>query len=153
MGEGPKVESANQQIELQSPIPNPQSPIPLPTPGCYVLLGGLVGFLLSLPLGMLSAAPPGVAPVLLGLPLAAATIAVLLGWIREGQLPRWLPAVGVAVLLIDLSAAGGIGFPGVAGTFWLLLALGLQHEPPRAHGAVGRLDHAGRRRCLGSGVL
>jgi tetratricopeptide (TPR) repeat protein len=31
----------------------------------------------------------------------------------------------VAVLLIDLLAEGGIGFPGVAGTLWLLLAVGL----------------------------
>ena len=109
---------------------------PSPDAWLYVLLGGLIGFLLSLPLGMLSAAPPGVAPVLLGLPLAAATVAVLLGWIREGQLPRWLPAVGVAVLLINLSAAGGIGLPGVAGTFWLLLAMGLQHESRRPHGPL-----------------
>ena len=79
-------------------------------------------------MGMLSAAPPGVAAVLLGLPLAAATVAVLLGWIREGRMPRWLPAVGVAVLLVDLLAAGGIGLPGVAGTFWLLLCLGLQGQ-------------------------
>ena len=63
--------------------------------------------------------------VLLGLPLAAATLAVLSGWIRGGQLAGWLPAVGVAVLLVNLLAAGGIGFPGVAGTFWLLLAIGL----------------------------
>ena len=135
----PKSQVRNPKSEIRnarSPIPNPQSLIPASCPDAWlsVLLGGLVGFLLSLPLGMLSAAPPGLMPVLLGLPLAAATVAVLLGWIREGRMPGWLPAVGVAVLLIDLLATGGIGFPGVAGTFWLLLALGLQHEPPRAHG-------------------
>jgi hypothetical protein len=111
----------------KSQIPNPKSQI-FDSPDAWlpVLVGGAVGFLLSVPLGMLSAAPPGIAPVLLGLPLAAATVAALFGWIREGRLPRWLPAVGVVVLLVDLSAAGGIGLPGVAGTFWLLLALGLQ---------------------------
>jgi len=100
-----------------------------------VLIGGAIGFLLSLPLGLLVAAPPGIAPVLLGLPLAAVAMVLLLGWIREGSLPGWLPAVGVAVLLIDLSAAGGIGLPSVAGTFWLLLAIGLQGRRSQAYGA------------------
>ncbi len=52
-------------------------------------------------------------------------------WIGERD---WLPgrqriwavaAVGVFVLLVNLLAAGGIGYPGVAGTLWLLLAVGL----------------------------
>jgi O-antigen ligase len=115
--------------------PNPQIPKSPPDAWLYVLLGGLAGLLLSLPLGTLSAAPPGIAPLLLGLPLAAAAVAVLLGWIREGRLPSWLPAVGVVVVLVDLTAAGGIGLPSVAGTFWLLLALGLQNERPRTQRA------------------
>jgi len=93
--------------------------------------------LLSVPAGLLSAAPPGMAVVLLGLPLAAAAVMLMLGWIREGRLPRLLPAIGVVVLLVDLLAAGGIGLPSVAGTFWLLLALGLQGQPPRALRSVG----------------
>ena len=103
----------------------------------HVLIGGLAGFLFSMPLGMLSAAPPGVMAVLIGLPLAAVAIALLWSWVREGEMPGWLPAVGVAVMLIDLATTGGIGFPGIAGSFWLLLALGLQSEdrqplsPPR----------------------
>ena len=50
-------------------------------PGCtFSSAGG--GFLLSLPLGMLGAAPPGAAGAL-GLPLAAAVAVLLRGWIRE----------------------------------------------------------------------
>jgi tetratricopeptide (TPR) repeat protein len=98
----------------------------------HVLAGGAFGFLLSAPVGMLSAAPPGRAAVLLGLPLAAATVAIMWPWIKDGRLPRLLPAVGVVVILIDLLASGGIGFPGVAETFWLLLAVGLLGEQPRA---------------------
>ncbi len=98
----------------------------------HVLAGGAFGFLLSVPVGMLSAAPPGRAAVLLGLPLAAATAAIMWPWIKDGRLPRLLPAVGVVVILIDLLASGGIGFPGVAETFWLLLAVGLLGEQPRA---------------------
>jgi hypothetical protein len=97
----------------------------------YVLAGGMLGFLLSAPLGLMSAAPPGAAAVLLGLPLAAIAVALLWGWIREGRLPGLLPAVGVVVLLVALLATGGIGLPSVAGTLWLLLALGLGGRWPR----------------------
>ena len=96
-----------------------------------MLAGGVLGFLLSLPLGWMSAAPPGVAALLLGLPLAAAVAALLSGWIRDGRMPELLPAVAVVVLLVDLLAAGGIGVPSVAGTLWLLLALGLCGRQPR----------------------
>jgi O-antigen ligase len=111
----------------------------------FVLGGGLLGFLLAWPLGQLSAAPPGPAATLLGLPLAAATALLLSGWVRQGRLPPLLPAIGVAVMLVNLLAAGGIGQPGVAGSFWLLLALGLfpsatgvspVHE--QAHGQAAR---------------
>ncbi|REK09480.1 MAG: O-antigen ligase domain-containing protein [Planctomycetota bacterium] len=53
------------------------------------------------------------------------TIAILWPWINSGTLPPRLPAVALLVLVIHLLAAGGFTFPGVAGTFWLLLALGL----------------------------
>lgn len=80
---------------------------------------------MALPLGLMSAASPGVPAVLLGLPLAAACVAVLAGWVYRGRMPPRLPAVGGLVLLVNLLAAGGIGFPGVAGSLWLLLAVGL----------------------------
>ena len=92
--------------------------------------------------------------MLLGLPLAAVAMALLLGWIREGRMPRWLPAVGVAVLLVDLLAAGGIGLPGVAGTFWLLLALGLQGTSrPRELPHLAAWAALAGGDCLGRGVL
>jgi cytochrome c-type biogenesis protein CcmH/NrfG len=122
------------------PSANPHSPIPNLCDGwLHVLGGGALGFLLSIPLGILSAAPPAAVAtsirglplmlpvaVLIGLPLAAATVVLMFGWIREGDLPRWLPGVGVAAILVALLAAGGIAMPGVAATFWLLLALGLE---------------------------
>jgi hypothetical protein len=87
---------------------------------------------LSVPLAMLSGAPPGAAPVFLGLPLAVLTVALMLGWIHAGRLPQWLPGVCIVALLVDLLAAGGIAMPGIAGTFWLLLALGLDGRWPRS---------------------
>ncbi len=120
---------------LQSAISNQQSTIsnlkseisdPPSDAWLHVLGGGVLGFLLSIPLGILSAAPPSGAAVLIGLPLAVATVALLFGWIREGRLPRWLPGVCVVAILIALLAVGGVAMPSVAATFWLLLALGLE---------------------------
>jgi O-antigen ligase len=97
----------------------------------HVIAGGLLGFLLAVPLGQLSAAPPGLTATLVGLPAAAAAIFLGYGWIQHGRLPSVLPAVGVAVMLVNLLAAGGIGQPAVAGTLWLLMALGLRGDTPR----------------------
>jgi O-antigen ligase len=102
----------------------------------HVLLGGACGFLLSMPLGVMSAAPPGPLPVLLGLPLAVAAGWLLRRWVEgDDPLPAVLPAIGVVVLLIHLSAAGALGFPSVSGSLWLLLAVGLN---------VGDASHAWR---------
>ena len=91
----------------------------------FVFGGAAFGFLLGLPLGLMSTASPGRAVFVVGLPLAVGTLAMLRPWVRDGRLPRGLIGIGLLVLLVNLLAAGGIGFPGVAGTFWLLLALGL----------------------------
>jgi O-antigen ligase len=114
----------------QSTIPNLKSQISDPASDAWlhVLGGGVLGFLLSIPLGILSAAPPSPAALLIGLPLAVATVALMFGWVRKGRLPRWLPGVGVVAILIALLAAGGIAMPSVAATFWLLLALGLEGQ-------------------------
>jgi len=94
---------------------------------------GLLGTLLLSALtpeileGMFSVPPSPEAVTIVSLPGAAAAL-LLAGWVREGRLPALLPAVGVAVLLVHLLAAGGIGFPGVAGSLWLLVALGLRAQ-------------------------
>jgi tetratricopeptide (TPR) repeat protein len=95
-----------------------------------VFAGGLAGFLLAVPLGRISSAPPSLAATLLGLPLAAACIVFLADWVRNGRIAPALPAIGVVVMLVNLLAAGGMGQPGVAGTFWLLLALALEDHGP-----------------------
>jgi O-antigen ligase len=91
----------------------------------WILGGALVGFLIAWPLGGMVTAIPSRALLVLGLPLAVLTVAWLLEWIETGRLPVTLLVIGLVVLLVNLLAAGGIGFPGVAGTFWLILALGL----------------------------
>jgi O-antigen ligase len=100
----------------------------------FVMAGGAVGFLLSVPISLMSSAPPGLAAVGIGLPLAALTMATLVPWVDRGRLPARVPAVAASVLLVNLLFAGGIGFPGVAGSFWLLAALALNAgDQPPAH--------------------
>ena len=100
-------------------------------------LSGLVGgFLLSIPVGQIGAAPPNSIAIVIGLPVAVACMLLLIPWVREGTFPPALAALGVAVLLVDLLTTGGIGIPAIAQSLWLLLALGLSgawsHQVPRA---------------------
>jgi O-antigen ligase len=94
----------------------------------YLLGGGAGGFLFAFACG------PSVglmfSPERLGggLLVGTAVVALLSQWIREGTLPRSLPALGVLVLAIHLLAAGGIAYPGIAGSFWILLALAVNQS-------------------------
>lgn len=103
-----------------------------------VIWGALAGAILALLVGMICAAPPGLAVWLIGLPLASGVLVVLWPWIERGQVPPALPTIGVLALLVDLSAAGGLGFPGVAVTLWLLLALGLNQTDREAEQTIPR---------------
>ncbi len=62
---------------------------------------------------------------IVGLPAAAGVVALLWGWVHEGELPAALSLIAVVVALVNLSAAGALVFPGVSGTLWLLMALGM----------------------------
>lgn len=46
-------------------------------------------------------------------------------WVNAGHLPNLLPGIAAVVLLVHLSAAGGMTFSGVAGSLWLLLAVAM----------------------------
>ncbi|MBN1590301.1 MAG: O-antigen ligase family protein [Pirellulales bacterium] len=104
----------------------------------WVYGGALVGFLAASPLGALGTTAPGLALYLFGLPLGAVTVFMLADWIKDGRLPIVLVGIGLVVLLVNLLAAGGIGFPGVAGTFWVLLALGLSLTEEKPKGPLPR---------------
>ena len=97
--------------------------------------GGIVGgFLLAYFVGMASTVNLPLGAAAGGLIVSAAIVWLLTPWIRKGALPAGLPTLAAIVLLINLMAAGGIAFPGVAGSLWLLLALGLSlagMESPR----------------------
>ncbi|MCE9553269.1 MAG: O-antigen ligase family protein [Planctomycetes bacterium] len=81
--------------------------------------------------------------IIVGLVLSAAFVWCLWPWVCRGRLPAKLLAIGAAVLLLNLLGAGGISYPGVAGSLWLLVALGLTQAEsnsvklPVSRGAAG----------------
>jgi hypothetical protein len=109
----------------------------------FILIGAIGGFLLSIFLGLLSTAPSSNMAFAIGLPVAVASLALLFPWIRDGTFPPSLAGVGAAVLLVDLLTTGGIGYPAVAQSLWLFLALGLNAAVPR-NGADAK-RHGSRR--------
>ena len=78
----------------------------------------------------------------IGMPAGAVLLALLYTWIKRGELEsRWIVIAGFA-LLLNLLAAGGIGFPGVGQGVWVLLALIANHldsRPPREWGRKPQL--------------
>ncbi|MEX2359206.1 MAG: O-antigen ligase family protein [Pirellulaceae bacterium] len=63
--------------------------------------------------------------VLLGVVPLGLVIWLVRGWIERGSLPTAWLVIAVVSLTVNLTAAGGISFPGVAGSWYLLAALAL----------------------------
>jgi len=98
----------------------------LQSPDLAAILGGaVVGVLLSLPISVFSAAPPNWWVLLAVLPVGAAVLMTLVPWIARGHESAALWTLAASALLVHLLFAGGIAFPGVAGSLWLLAALAL----------------------------
>jgi hypothetical protein len=109
-------------------------------PNCRAIwIGGLTGAMASLPIGMAVGFPPSLDLFWLGLPISVVVIVVLRPWCTNGRLPHRLLLIAMIVLLVNLSAAGGIGFGGVATSFWLLAAL-IVNATPHGHRSI----HVGR---------
>ncbi len=79
-----------------------------------------------------------------GLLVGAAAMGAMWPWVRTGRLPQRVPALAVLVLAINLLAAGGIAFPGVAGSLWILLALGFNELDAVRDPSVARAIHPRR---------
>jgi hypothetical protein len=94
----------------------------------FVVGGGLAGFLLAIPLSMISIGRVEMATLVVGLPVAAVCLVVMWRWIERGELAGGVAGAGIAALVVHLTTTGGIGFPGVGGTLWLLLAVGLNQS-------------------------
>ncbi|MBI2827385.1 MAG: O-antigen ligase family protein [Planctomycetia bacterium] len=116
-------------VAAVSDAAGPSSPDAAP----HVLAGGLAGFLFAYAVGPLTSVPLSIDALAGGLLVAAVATAGLWPWVRGGRMPVAVPAIAAAAILINLFAAGGISFAGVAGSLWLLAALCLVAvEPWRA---------------------
>jgi hypothetical protein len=91
----------------------------------FVICGAALGLVISIPCGLMSSGPPSPVMLLIVMPVMAGVAALWWRWIQQGILPWLLPAIAVAALLVDLSGVGGMGVASVAGSFWLMLAVGL----------------------------
>lgn len=106
-----------------------------------IYLGALCGVMLAFfPCGFLVGYMPDPA-ILFGVPAGALAIGLWHRWVRQGGLPLAVLVAAVAVLLVNLLAAGGIGYAGVALSLWLLMALALgdavSRQPSRSLTRVG----------------
>ncbi len=113
-------------------------------PPLWAAAGGLAGYPLGLLAGWTTSAPPSGAGVLLAMVLAGGVIGLLWPWVLYGRLPVWLAGLALAVLLVNLLAAGGMDFPGVAGTLWLLVAIIASGAEEAAQDAASATYRAGQ---------
>ena len=81
------------------------------------------GFLLAYPAGWIGGQSPLLEMLWVALPITVLTLWLFRPWVVGGKLPTGPLWVAAVTLLVHLLAAGGIGFPGVAGMLWVLMAL------------------------------
>ncbi|HRX77749.1 MAG TPA: O-antigen ligase family protein, partial [Pirellulaceae bacterium] len=95
--------------------------------GCVrgIYWGAFAGLPLGFVAGLVVDYVPDFALFVVGLPIAVVSAISWHAWVVNGRLPVVVLVVVVFTLLINLSAAGGISFAGVALTLWLLLATAL----------------------------
>ena len=102
-----------------------------PSPNGFLFAGAASGFLVALVIGPLAGLPLGFEKLAGGLLVGGLVLYVLRPWIAGGALPPAVLALGSAVLLVNLLAAGGIMYPGIAGSLWLMLGLAVNLVEPR----------------------
>ena len=85
------------------------------------ILGFVVAALVAIPVGF----PLDFVLLGMGLPVATVVLVLLHEWVSGGRLPPLAVPLAVFALLLNLAAAGGINYPGVAGSLWMLSAIGL----------------------------
>lgn len=113
-------------------VPRKEPPVPqgdqvrsMPRP---LALGLVSGFVLAVVAGPLFGFGLRLEYLLVGAIGAAATGWIVRPWISLGAGQAHLALAGATTLCIHLLAAGGIAYPGVAGTLWILLAIGVNDK-------------------------
>ena len=130
---------------FRSGLPASGSKVTLREPedsGCVraVYWGALAGVPFGFVAGLVVDYVPDFALFVVGLPVAAAVVLGWHAWVLQGRFPVVALAPSLGALLINLLAAGGISFAGVALTLWLMLAsaLNLAEDFRFAHALSGR---------------
>ena len=90
-----------------------------------IYLGTVSGFPLGFAFGAMSGLPLGFEMLLGGILVTALVICAFHRWVVSGTMPVAVIVVAISGCLINLLAAGGIGFPGVAMSLWCLMAVAL----------------------------
>ncbi|MEX0819925.1 MAG: O-antigen ligase family protein [Pirellulaceae bacterium] len=87
--------------------------------------GALMGVPFAFIAGLVAGYVADFSLFIVGLPVAAGIMFSWHPWVLQGRLPVVVLVTAISVMLVNLSAAGGISFAGVALTLWLLLATAL----------------------------
>jgi len=96
----------------------------------YVAVGAVLGFLVAALAAPLAGYHISLPFILCGSLILLLLLGSLSGFIQRGHLAPLALVLACFALLLNLLAAGGISFPAVAGTFWLLLALAVAATDP-----------------------
>lgn len=96
-----------------------------------ITAAGVAGFVLAYLVGLFSTVVLPWPVLAAGCVLIPAVSVCLAGWIRRGSLPAYVPFCAALALVINLLVAGGISFSGVAGSLWLLAAVGMRDADRR----------------------
>ncbi len=105
----------------------------------FLLTTTVAGFVLAFIFGLLGEVPLSPVTFIATTGVACAGVFLLRPWTAVQGNSVALPVVGFIAMLVNLSAAGGFHFAGVAGTLWLLVAMAVTVgedptqglEPPR----------------------
>jgi tetratricopeptide (TPR) repeat protein len=117
----------------------------------WLYAGGLLGLLLAYPCGAVVGSAPDRELLAVLLPPAVLAGVLLHRWVVQGRLTVVLLLVPMLVLYVNLLAAGGFNFAGVAQTGWVLLALVLNGLDDPESAAGRSTDFAGRPAADGAG--
>lgn len=99
-----------------------------------IYAGGLLGVGVAAAEGLSASFLPDLELIVWGVPFAGLTIALLHPWVVRGSLPAASIVIGLIASSVNLLAAGGSAYPGVALSWWILGALALnaagEHRVP-----------------------
>lgn len=120
--------------DVKSPGVESSDREPAETAGVYaVIVGGMAALPLAYFVSLTATVPMPAPLVPVGLVVVLLAALAAQRWIEDGPMPVWLPLAAGLALVVNLLAAGGIGYSSVASSLWTLLAIAtsLADDKPR----------------------